>query len=267
MFTASPQLHRASANLPARPSCVFLANAMMKVACKALTGKQNPVEEACQALSGKQSADDEDIYLPLVTGGGGAVDGGAWVKYLGQDPLAVPAEPVTGFSGGKASFEAVAMPAPVVMDIAVPTNNWEPGQVFMAQGPSGPIRVHLPAEAQPGSTARVRLAPRPEYRIQVPVGATAGYQVRFKNLSGEEVAVSVPPGLQAGDTFDVTPPALMIRVPEKASPGDLVIFSHTFQSAKGGAGGKTEFFRACIPENVQACDHFAAVLPPPTMQN
>lgn len=212
------------------------------------------MEEACKALSGKQQVnDDSEAQVPLVSGD----SGGSVVTYLGLDPTSVPAEPVVDFAAASREQETSAMPAPVKMEIAVPTSNWDRSKPFVAHGPSGPINVHLPQDAVPGSKLICKLAPKPEYRIRVPPEARPGGTIRIPKKNGEEIDVVVPPGLQPGDTFDVFPPAVMVRVPDNAKPGDYVVFR------KEGSGSKKELFRARIPEGCQPWDHFSAILPPP----
>mmetsp|Transcript_42067 Transcript_42067/g.122042 ORF Transcript_42067/g.122042 Transcript_42067/m.122042 type:complete len:248 (+) Transcript_42067:90-833(+) len=241
---------------------------MMKLACRALTAgaKGQKMDEACQALSGKHGLDDKDVYLPLVTGNNPEANGGAVVKYLGQDPSAVEAELVTGLIRSMGDIEAVAIPAPVMIEIQVPSGNHQPGEPLFINGPDGPIRVHLPRDAAPGSSLRIKIAPRPEYRIEVPPGAGPGWLVRFSNQDGVEVAVPVPPGLQTGDFCEVSPPALMVRVPEQAKPGDFVFFKRRApldSPTKGGATSVMEFYRAQVPEGCQPCDFFSAIIPKP----
>jgi len=231
---------------------------MIKAACKTITGKEAGMEEACEAMSGKQSVNsDSDVYLPLVTGGGD----GAVVTYLGLDKSAVPAEPVTDLSICSKDWETSALPAPIKMEIAVPTNNWDPSQPLVAHGPSGPIRVRLPQDAVPGTSMICKLAPKPEYRIRVPPGAKPGWVIRFQKQNGEEVAVGVPPNAQPGETFDVTPPALMVRVPDNAKPGDYVAFKQ--ETVRQNGTRIVEVFRARVPDHCVPWDHFSALLPPP----
>lgn len=219
------------------------------------------MEEACEALSGRQQVGgDTDVYLPLVTGG---ANGGAVVTYLGLDQSAAQAELISDSQVSSTDWQSTAMPAPIMMEIDVPNGNWDREKPFMARGPGGPIRVHLPPDARPGTKVTCKLAPKPEFRVQVPPGAKPGWIIKFQKANGEEVAVGVPPGLQPGDTFDVTPPALMVRVPENAKPGDGVVFTQITGIRKDGTGGRREVFRARVPEGCQPLDHFSALLPAP----
>mmetsp|Transcript_68712 Transcript_68712/g.223728 ORF Transcript_68712/g.223728 Transcript_68712/m.223728 type:complete len:86 (-) Transcript_68712:81-338(-) len=80
-------------------------------------------EDACKALSGRQVGGDTDAYLPLVT----VVmqnNGGAVVQYLGPDPFSVPAEPLVR-PDASSGIEAHALPARVMIQIAVPSGNWD----------------------------------------------------------------------------------------------------------------------------------------------
>lgn len=233
---------------------------MLKVACKALSGKQPVMDEACQALSGKQGVDDKDVYLPLVTSENPSPGNGAFVRHLGPDQCATPAEIVTDFVQSCKDVEATAMPAPLVLEVQLPSQNWESGAVMRVQGPAGFIRVPLPDVGTPGATVQVRIAPKPEYRVQVPPGSAPGWVVKFQKDSGEEVAVTVPEGLQPGDSFDVTPPAMMVRVPEQVQAGDSIIFKHQVPQ-KDGTKVTAAFFRATVPAGCQTGDFFAAIMP------
>lgn len=132
-------------------------------------------------------------------------------------------------------------------------------------GPHGPVRVVPPQSADPGTTLRWRLAPTPEFRIQVSSDCGPGSVIRFERSDGVEVAVSVPPHLQAGDIFEVTPPSMMVRVPEGAQAGDRVVFRHALGEGPGGREA-TEWCRAEIPKGVRPGDYFAARLPCPERQ-
>lgn len=238
--------------------------APIKLACQVLSGKKPPaIEEACEALSGKEPVKDQDVYLPLIMSE--AAGSGAFVRHLGLDPNAALAESVSDFLASSRTLEAVAMAPPVTIEISVPSGNVEPGQEFQAQGPHGAIKVRLPQDATPGDKLLFQLAPKAEYRIQVPAGAAPGWAIRFDNQVGEEVKVLVPEGYQPGDTFEVAPPALMVRVPDKAKPGDVVMFSHMVSgdASNDGRGGRTEFFRATVPPGLQPTEYFTALLPAP----
>mmetsp|Transcript_11774 Transcript_11774/g.42104 ORF Transcript_11774/g.42104 Transcript_11774/m.42104 type:complete len:152 (-) Transcript_11774:146-601(-) len=140
---------------------------------------------------------------------------------------------------------------------------WAPGMPFRAYGPQGPICLQVPPDATPGTMLRYQLAPKPEYRIEVPPGAGPGSVMTFKKRNGEECQVVVPQEVDAGETFEVTPPSLMVRVPENATPGDFVRFSRAVCPEDDGKASRIEFFRSPIPAGILPCMYFAARLPPP----
>jgi len=244
--------------LPAEALPIEEKRAMIKTTCRTVTTNRAGMDEAS---SGKKSYDaDSDVHLPLVIGEEGE---GEVVTYLGEDKNSVPAEPVIDLASCNKDWPTSALPAPVRMEIAIPTGNWDAGQPIVAHGPGGAIRVHLPPDAEPGTTLMCKIAPSPEYRIRVPLGAKPGSLIRFRKQDGEEVAVGVPPGVQRGETFDVVPPALIVRVPDQAKPGDYVMFSQVSGARKDGKGGRRRFFRSRVPNGCQPLDHFCALLPPP----
>jgi len=207
-------------------------------------------------------AGDSDAYLPLVTSEEQS-NVGAGVLYLGPDPFAVLAEAIVASEAQAAGVQAWALPAPVMIQIGVPSGNWDKEQGIIAKGPGGAIRVKLPQDAVPGSMVTCKLGPKPEYRIQVPPGASQGYVIRFLKANMEDVTVQVPQGLQPGDSFDVTPPALVVRTPETAKAGDYVVISQIVRGMDGPP--KEDFFKVCVPDGVQPMEHFAALLPGPEM--
>lgn len=189
-----------------------------------------------------------------------------FVCYIGDGHGAVDAERVMG---GDASAEqglevhAHAVDRPFSIEVELPTAHWLPGQSFSVQGPQGPICLQFPADAVPGSRMTYKIAPRPEFRVEVPPGTGPGWVMTFQKDDGGACRVTVPAGLQPGDTFEVTPPAMMVRVPESARPGDVVRFTRTPARSELDlqAGGRTEVFRARIPEGFGPCTYFAARLP------
>mmetsp|Transcript_61881 Transcript_61881/g.135991 ORF Transcript_61881/g.135991 Transcript_61881/m.135991 type:complete len:243 (-) Transcript_61881:21-749(-) len=165
--------------------------------------------------------------------------------------------------GEQLELEALATP-PVELLTDLPAS-YVPGTKVRLRGPHGPIEVEPPAEAQAGQKLRYRLGPRPEYRLQVPPGSGPGSEVTFERADGVEVSVPVPVGLRPGDTFDVSPPALMVRVPEGAASGDFVVFRHSVSAGLWvlGSQEKTEWCRARVPEGLTPGKYFAARLPHP----
>jgi len=136
--------------------------------------------------------------------------------------------------------------------------DYVPGEVVRIPGPHGPLTVQPPDDAKPGETVRFRLAPDPEFRITVPPDAGEGTEVKFQREDGVSVSVPVPPGLKPGDTFEVQPPVLMVRVPEGAKPGDKLIFRRDDIQDEASA-----WLRCEAPEGIGPGEYFAARIPTP----
>jgi len=183
-------------------------------------------EEVCQAV-------------PLNTGEG--------VVHLESKNL-VDAERVNGSMNN--GMEAKATP-PVELTVQL-SQEYKPGQTIRVNGPHGVIELEPSAGSEPGSSLTYRLAPEPEYRVQVPPGMGANGAVKIRRGDGVEIMVPVPAGFQPGDTFHVTPPALMVRMPEGATPGTVVCF-HDEQS---------NWFRCTVPAGMTPGQYFAARIKP-----
>lgn len=99
------------------------------------------------------------------------------------------------------------------------------GQMLVCvAGPHGSLPVALPKWATPGSLVRVRLGPKTSFRTFVPEGLKEGDSMAIELHNGDRMQVIVPPGKKAGDQVDISPPVLMVQVPNGAKPGDLVEF-------------------------------------------
>merc|ERR1719468_75004 len=105
---------------------------------------------------------------------------------------------------------------------------------------------------------RYRLRPEPELRVEVPPGASPGTTLNFERPDGTRIGIPVPPGKQPGEHFEVTPPALMVLVPDDAQPGDWVVFA----APAPPAAQERQWFRAKVPAELQLGRYFAARLPP-----
>jgi len=170
------------------------------------------------------------------------------VCYIG-DEMGMPEAmktPPHGF-GPRALEETFALPAPIEIEVDMPPGLMDPVQSFQC------LPEFMVAHDVPGERRRLRLAPRPEFRVEAPPEARPGSMVRFRDDSGKEVRVLVPEGIEPGDTFEVTPPTLMVRVPEAAEPGDIVKFIHP--------GCPEEAYWARVPKGVPPCAYFPARLP------
>jgi len=185
--------------------------------------------------------------------------------YIGDELGVTDAERVQPLGGcgpyadlGWPELETNALSPPIEIEVDLPPPGlWGPGQALHCAGPHGPVSLQLPAHASPGERLCFKLAPRPEYRVEVPPDVHAGCIVRFQKENGEELRVAVPKGLDPGDTFEVSPPSVMVRVPEAAQPGDIVKFASPSHSCQ-------EAYRARVPEGVPPCAYFTARLPATT---
>mmetsp|Transcript_13191 Transcript_13191/g.27592 ORF Transcript_13191/g.27592 Transcript_13191/m.27592 type:complete len:268 (-) Transcript_13191:8-811(-) len=123
---------------------------------------------------------------------------------------------------------AKAVP-PTELTVKVP-EDFVQGGAIKATGPFGEVSLRPPPGVQQGESICFRLAPPCQFRVTVPPWAKGGYQARFHLEDGDEVSVKVPNGLQPGDSFEVLPPAMMVKLPEKCQPNDRIIF---WSEAKG----------------------------------
>mmetsp|Transcript_76241 Transcript_76241/g.176924 ORF Transcript_76241/g.176924 Transcript_76241/m.176924 type:complete len:247 (+) Transcript_76241:80-820(+) len=198
-----------------------------------------------------QDPDAQDASVPLMESSDNLV------QHLNNDPFTVDAERVDGEMGGELRAQAT-LPCEFAATLS---DNFTAGTNFTVQGPLGPIRVEPPPDAKPGMTLRYRLAPKPDFRVQVPPGGKPGSPVTFKRADGVEISVVVPEGYGPGDSFDVTPPALMVKVPEGASQGDFVVFPDPSSPPQA-----PDWFRAQVPSGLQPNQFMTARLPAPKLQ-
>lgn len=156
----------------------------------------------------------------------------------------------------------MALATPPIELVAYLPDDHEPGTAIQMMGPHGPVSFVPPESIRPGEKVCYRLAPPPEFRIEVPCYASPGTMVEFERSDGLLVSVMVPPGFGPGDTFDVTPPSVLVRVPDDPLPGDKVIFQIPHDS---GFVGRREapWCRATVPFPATAGTYFAVRLPVP----
>eukprot|EP00929_Paragymnodinium_shiwhaense_P043051 TRINITY_DN22183_c0_g1_i2.p1 TRINITY_DN22183_c0_g1~~TRINITY_DN22183_c0_g1_i2.p1 ORF type:complete len:237 (+),score=45.50 TRINITY_DN22183_c0_g1_i2:108-818(+) len=99
----------------------------------------------------------------------------------------------------------------------------EPGvTVLQINGPHGIMPVQIAKNANPGEKVTIRLCPTTAYEIIVPENAPEGTEVQTQLPDGTSIQAIIPPGREAGDKFYVSPPALMVQVPQGAVPGETV---------------------------------------------
>jgi len=58
----------------------------------------------------------------------------------------------------------------------------------------------------------------------VPAGVKEGEAMALELPTGERMQVFVPTGKTEGDSFDISPPVIMVQVPSGATAGDVVEF-------------------------------------------
>lgn len=201
-------------------------------------------EESPMVCVAHQRSSQPELYLQK---------GERFVHALSSSASIATCERIRGWRDGT-ELEALAT-KPVEFSTTIPDNH-EPGQKLRVPGPHGTMDIIPPINKRSGDIVCYRLAPRPEFQIEVPPGATPGSPVRFERADGVEVVVTVPAGLRPGDTFEVTPPALMVQVPANAVSCDQVIFRH-------GVAQEVEWYRAQVPAGLTPGNYFAARLPPP----
>merc|ERR1711974_355163 len=89
--------------------------------------------------------------------------------------------------------------------------------------------------------------------ITIPEDYKKGSRLLFDRCDGARISVPVHSDLGPGDKFNVFPPALMVKAPEGAQPGDSVAFRRS--------GEKSEWLRARVPERIESHGYFAVRLP------
>mmetsp|Transcript_16392 Transcript_16392/g.42337 ORF Transcript_16392/g.42337 Transcript_16392/m.42337 type:complete len:497 (+) Transcript_16392:67-1557(+) len=114
---------------------------------------------------------------------------------------------------------------PVDICFQVPEILHEATRSACVLGPHGPLQLQIPEGAQAGEQVKVRLGPKDGFRAKVPEGLEAGDLMMLQTKDGSQLQLTVPEGKKEGDEFDVSPPVLMVRVPETAGPGIKVSFA------------------------------------------
>lgn len=172
----------------------------------------------------------------------------------GKQGATVDAEPR---SRRKGEPEAMAT-VPVEFKVNVPSE-WVPGQRIAVRGPHGRVWVDAPPNAEAGASFTHRLGPTPDFKVEVPPGVKPGEQMPYRRSDGVYINFTVPKGATPGHIFDVTPPVLMVQVPEGCGAGDFVCF----KNATATDGDARAWCRTRIPNGVEPGAYFAARLPPP----
>eukprot|EP00931_Biecheleriopsis_adriatica_P048761 TRINITY_DN28172_c0_g1_i3.p1 TRINITY_DN28172_c0_g1~~TRINITY_DN28172_c0_g1_i3.p1 ORF type:complete len:585 (-),score=121.45 TRINITY_DN28172_c0_g1_i3:172-1926(-) len=151
---------------------------------------------------------------------------------------------------------AVATP-PLELPVRIP-EGFKRGATIRVAGPHGTIALTPPGHLEPGDNLAYKLQPEPDFQVTVPPGMKPGSCMQFKKRGdGVVVRVTVPEGLQPMDSFNATPPVLMVRVPEAVRPGSPVVFRDP--SNELGAGDM--WFQAVVPQRIRRDGYFAARLP------
>eukprot|EP00440_Ansanella_granifera_P053931 gb/GFBE01058468.1/.p1 GENE.gb/GFBE01058468.1/~~gb/GFBE01058468.1/.p1 ORF type:complete len:330 (+),score=80.48 gb/GFBE01058468.1/:1-990(+) len=97
--------------------------------------------------------------------------------------------------------------------------------LVVVAGPHGSLPVAVPKWAKPGTLVRVRIGPKVAFRAVVPDGLKGGDVMALELPSGERMQVPVPLDKMTGDEFDISPPVIMVQVPEGATPGSVVEYT------------------------------------------
>merc|ERR1712129_9592 len=181
-----------------------------------------------------------------------------FVHALPRDPLAVEAEYLGGPGFGQQTDKLKTLATPPLEFCATLSDNFKAGESITVQGPLGPITVEPPPEAEAGMSLRYQLVPRPEFKVHVPPNAQPGTEVRFDCGDGVEINAMVPNCLQDGDTFEVTPPALMVKVPDNGVAGMQIAFRSCSELEESA-----EWFGLTLPEGCQPGKYVTAKLPHP----
>jgi len=147
-------------------------------------------------------------------------------------------------------LETVACP-PLELTVTL-SEKYKAGQLIGAEGPHGEISINHPG-AKAGDTLNFKLAPPADMTITIPKDYKKGDKLFFDRCDGARVGVGVPSDMGPGDKFDVFPPALMVKVPEGAQPGDSVVFRRD--------GEKSDWLRAHVPKDLGIEGYFAVRLP------
>lgn len=189
-------------------------------------------------------------------------EGRQYVYDHGQLGSAVESAYVPPGERNNDEFETVAT-APMELTAKLP-EDYEEGKKIKIAGPHGPIEVFPPKEAKGGSEFTFRLVPMYEFRVEVPPGARPGLQIEVKRRDGVKVAINVPPHLKPGDIFEVFPPALIVRVPDGAKGGDVVVYRPAAPPGQQlDPKVAQQWLRAVVPEGAEPGNYFAARLPVP----
>lgn len=160
--------------------------------------------------------------------------------------------------------EVQTVATPPLEIIAVVPEGFQPGIPITVPGPHGSLLLEAPVDATPGAQLVFMLGPLPDFQITVPAGVKGGMSMHFMTAVGDRIAIHVPEGLYCGDVFPVTPPALMVQVPEGAKTGDSVVFCAQAPKLQDSAWKNVDgqWFRATVPDSL-VCGYFAARLPKP----
>lgn len=155
-------------------------------------------------------------------------------------------------------IEAFATP-PQDLHVRVPDNyTFQRDQRIPVAFPHGEQLMTLPPKPKNGDWT-YRLGPKPDFKATIPAGVLAGGKMQFHRKDGLSIFVPVPKDLGPGDSFFVTPPSLMVHVPERVRAGDLVIF----RNQADPKAGKAVWYRARVPEKIRSDGYIAVRLPVP----
>lgn len=159
-------------------------------------------------------------------------------------------------AGAGNRLEALAT-VPLAFRAVLPEDHVE-GQAIRVQGPLGMVQVTPPSGVQPGMHVTFQLAPPPRFRVQVPPCMEPGSFIKYRTSEGDLIEICIPEGLSVGESFHVSSPSLMVRVPEGAVPGETTV---VFRCEEGAVANR--WLSAKVPVAKKPGDYFAAALPIP----
>mmetsp|Transcript_41953 Transcript_41953/g.110847 ORF Transcript_41953/g.110847 Transcript_41953/m.110847 type:complete len:264 (-) Transcript_41953:86-877(-) len=186
-----------------------------------------------------RNENDDDLYAYQQEEGEGEMllDTPSYVRELAPDPSVVDCARASAPGPNSTEKEEALAALPGFLTADIP-EDFVAGMKLMAMGPCGQIEVVPHPDERPGSKLEYPLKPNAEFVIEVPPGKQVGDEMKFARDDGTTISVKVPVGCKPGDTFQVTPPCLMVRLPRGAKPGDTLVFRST----------ETDWWRAQIPK-------------------
>uniref|UniRef100_A0A6U6L6F3 Uncharacterized protein n=1 Tax=Zooxanthella nutricula TaxID=1333877 RepID=A0A6U6L6F3_9DINO len=210
--------------------------------CKEAFKDDQEEDDACEIRA--IGDDEEEIDSPLISAS-------SLVKNPSNLDIVCPVAECERLKEGSSELPVAFASPPGLLEVAVP-QNYKYGDKVLMRGPHGTLLAQLPAEAQPGTTFRYPLRPAPEFNLEVPTGKAYSDSILLRMEDGRDVVVDIPRGAAPGDSIPVSPPCMIIQVPENVSVGQSV----QFETNCG-------WFASVVPDSLQLGRYFAARIPGP----